>query len=103
MATISELREEIRKEKGFYENEREINAFGEEKKKLERELKELRFNRKYGKSVQIGKKVFSGAKEGFKKLSNEFGKVQRNTLAQDRQKKEVKETKENGLGLFKRW
>jgi len=90
MATISELKYAIKKEKGYYENEREINNQGLERKKLEKELKDLIFKRKYGKYIEGSKPVISGVKTAFKRIGTEFKKVQTNVLEDDRRKKAIR-------------
>jgi hypothetical protein len=80
MATLSDLRREIK-------IERDIIKRREEEKKLKSELKKLKFDKKYG-------AVVSSIKTGYKKIDQAVGKLK---AEQEKGNQEVKK----GLGLFR--
>jgi len=90
MTTIEDLRREIENEKKKMEYNKEIEERGKEREKLERELKELRFKNKYGKSQETGKKVFGEIKTAFSGLQKGVGKLQENQNQRDREEKSIK-------------
>ena len=102
MATIEELKREIQREKNYEESEREMNNLGIEKKQLEKQLKQMKFKRKFGKYIPNVKPVVSE----FKKLGKEIKKIQEEQNSKDRQSKSIKKrkskqyTQRRGLGLF---
>jgi len=51
MATIEELKREISKERSYAESDDEIANLGKEKKNLTKQLKSMRFKRKFSKYV----------------------------------------------------
>lgn len=85
MPTIQQLREEIAKEKKFLDYERNESEDAEEKIKLEKELRSLRLNRKYGKY----KPYAEGAKKAFGKIADKFGEVQRTQFENERREKTI--------------
>jgi hypothetical protein len=87
MVTISELRAEIEKEKRKQTYNQEIENIGGERAKLERELKELRFKNKYGKTQETGKKVWGEIKKGFGELQKGVGKLQENQNQRDKERR----------------
>jgi predicted nucleic acid-binding Zn-ribbon protein len=102
MKSLQDLKDEIARERKYSESEKEINEIGEERKRLSKELSELKNKRKYGKF----KPTISSAGESIKKVYGEFSKVQRNVLEDDRRKKAIRKrgyntlTERRGLGLF---
>lgn len=90
MATIEDLRREIDAEKKKHLYNQEIEEKGNERAKLERELKDLRFKNKFGKSAETGKKVFGGIKNAFGELQKGVGKLQENQNQKDREEKAIK-------------
>lgn len=104
MATLQQLKEELAREKGYALNEMELNKIGNERRQIEKEIKELRFKRKYGGAVSAGKSVVGGFKSAFSKLGTEVGKLQQNQINRERQEKAIKKRgfKQNKspIGLF---
>jgi hypothetical protein len=90
MATIFELREQIRKERNLIENEKDFQKLDVERRGLEKELKELRFNRKYGGVDKTFKGAVEGTKTAFNRIGKEVGKLQDNQNKQDRQEKAIR-------------
>ena len=112
MATIEELRREIQREKNYEESEREMSNLGLEKKQLEKQLKQMKFKRKFGRFVpnvdmNKVKKVGVGIKTGINRLGKEVGKMQEEQNRRDRQSRAIKKVKSkqypqrSGLGLFR--
>ena len=95
MATIQDLRNEIRKEKSWQENDIELEKLGHERRELEKELKSLRFERKF-KNI---KPIVSGAKSAFNTIAKGVTNLQRNVIEHDKKNRFVKQ-KKRGLGLF---
>jgi len=88
MATIEELKREISKEKAYAESDIEMSNLGKKKKGLEKQLKSMRYKRKFGKSVpQVNvstiKKVSSGIMGCVKRLGSEVNKVREKQDAMD--------------------
>ena len=80
MVTIEELKREISKEKAYAESDIEMSNLGKQKKGLERQLKSMRYQRKFGRHVPkvntvAIKKVSSGIIGGVKRLGSGVNKV----------------------------
>lgn len=84
MVSIADLKAEIAKEKGFLDYERNESESREEKIKLQKELKELRFQRKYGKKIEAIKPVGKEIKSAWNKFSDVVGKMQQEQNRKDR-------------------
>jgi uncharacterized phage infection (PIP) family protein YhgE len=63
MPTIEDLRKQIAKEKAYIDYERNESKDYEEKVKLQKQLKELQFNRKYGKTLSKVKPIVTAFKD----------------------------------------
>ncbi len=111
MATIEELRREINRESNYEQGDREMKNLGLEKQQLEKQLKQMKFKRKFGKYVpnidmNKVKKVGDGIKTGINRLGKEVGKMKEEQNRRDRQSKAIKKRKfkqypqRSGLGLF---
>ncbi len=92
MVTIDELKREISKERSYAESDDEIANLGKEKKNLTKQLKSMRFKRKFSKYVPnvnttTIKKVSSKIMGGIKKLGTEVNKVRERQDALDRKRR----------------
>jgi predicted RNase H-like nuclease (RuvC/YqgF family) len=90
MASIEDLRREIAKEKSWQENELEMQKLGKEKSQLTKELRNLRFQRKYGKSIETVKPIISGAKNTIQRLRSEVSKLTEEQNKRDRINKSIR-------------
>lgn len=98
MATIDELKREIAREKSYAESEAEIQKIGDEKKSLQKQLKSMKFKRKFGKfvpkvDVKAIKKIGTGIKSGIQRLNSEVGKVRDRQDIMDRQNRSISKRK----------
>lgn len=89
MSTIEELRREIAKEKNKQSNISEINKLGREKAKLEQELKQLKYQNRYGERDENIKNIWGGVKTAFGKIQTEVGKLQQEQIRRDKQHKRI--------------
>lgn len=85
MATIKELQAEIAKEKGYLDYERNETESREEKRALEKQLRDLKFQRKFGKKIEAAKPIIREIKAGFNRLSGAVSSMQ---LEQNRREKQ---------------
>lgn len=63
MATIQELKEQLRIEKNKTKALQEIRDIGKERKVLRKEIKNLRLRRKFAKTIRASKALASGARK----------------------------------------
>ena len=110
MATIGELKREIAREKAYAEGDIEISILGKQKKGLERQLKSMKYKRKFGKytpnvNVKTIRKVSSKIIGGVRQLGSEVNKVREKQDAMDcKRKTDLKPNKyqpsQRRVGLF---
>ena len=108
MATIEELKREISKEKAYAESDIEMSNLGKKKKGLERQLKQMRYQRKVGKFVPKAnpiaiKKVSSRIIGGVKRLGSEVNKVRVKQDAMDCKRRtdlKTNQPRPRRVGLF---
>lgn len=72
MASLEDLKEELRREKNYYESQKEIEALGREKAQISKELKAYKFQNKH----PVISKVVQGTKgfldESTKKIAKAY-------------------------------
>lgn len=104
MPTIDELRKEIEKEKAIIDYERNEYDDYEEKVKLQKQLNDLRFQRKYGKSVkkfkEVGKPVLSSIKNLGNKVYSGLESMKKEQMERERREKAINKRGLAPRGLF---
>ncbi len=93
MATLTELKNELRKEKNKTAALQELREIGVERRKLKKEIKSLRRRRKFAGTIRVGKAIARGAtaaKRSASAISKAINRAEARAQAKARAKSRIR-------------